>query len=635
MPQIPQETIEQVLAATNIVDLIGSYIPVKRAGTGFKALCPFHNEKTPSFNITESTQRFHCFGCGKGGDAIAFVREYENLPFIDAVKKLGARAGIPIIEQDSDPRADQARRLRGRLLDLHREATDYMHSLLLRSPAADHARSYLKSRGFGKEMAVRWKIGWMPDQQQPFLDWARKKKFSGRDLVDSGLAAQRDPQRPEAGLYLRFRDRLMFPVCNEIGDVIAFSGRQLREDPRSGKYVNSPETALFRKSNVLFALDRAKKPVLKEKSVLMVEGQLDVIACHESGVEHAIATLGTALTTQHARLLRRYTKSVLLCYDGDNAGFTATQKAFRELITEGLSVHVVELPKGDDPDSFIKAHGADAFRGLLTNAREFFDFMIDRAASTGALADASARAALGNECSALLAAMSDHVGRDAQINHVATRLQVGTSGLREAVARSSRQQQQQQSRRADAAPGPTSEVVAPTALDRTVAYLCHLALRSPAAQHFLAEQFEAIHEAGEFLEGVPLLEAILGARPDPEKPAAVNAFLASLPDGDRLALTADTTFTGDPPADPLEATGATLSHLAAKALMRRDARVKAALAEPGLQAPRMIALLEEAKEIESLLKGIGQRFVFDDELPPSTRRPQPFDKGGFKRQRNP
>lgn len=631
MAQIPHDTIKQVLAATDIVELISSYIEVKRAGSAFKALCPFHHEKSPSFNITPARQTFHCFGCGKGGDAIAFVREHENLPFSDAVRKLAGRAGITIVEEQSTPEADQARRVRGRLLDVHREAAEFMHTLLMRSPDAQHARDYLKSRGFGAEMAKRWTVGWMPENQEVFLTWARTKKFTGRELVNAGLAAQRDENNPRSGLYVRFRDRLMFSIRNEIGDVIGFSGRQLREDKRSGKYVNSPETALFRKSNILFALDRAKKPILKEKCALICEGQIDVIACHEAGLEHAIAGQGTAFTNQHARLLRRYTKAVILCYDGDSAGFEATEKAFRELAIEGISVRVVELVGGADPDSFLKEHGAEAFREQLNNARDFFDFKLDRATRDGRLSTANGRATVANECAGLLALMTDHITRDSQINHVTTRLQTGASGLREAVAKASKQTRLSVTNKGQE---PPTDVIVPTALDSTVAYLCGLALASPQAQNLLAEQFECIHEAGEYLEGVSLLEVILGVRPDPSDAAAINTFLSSLPEADRVSLSNivggiynDLDFT-------IEVQNS-LSWLSAKCLLKRDARNKAAQRDPDIKPERLFELLRESKEIFKLISGIDQRFITEDELAPSTRRPPEQRKGPFRRERKP
>ena len=505
--------------------------------------------------------------------------------------------------------------------ELHREATAFFHERLLKDPAAQHARDYLKGRGFGRDMAANWSVGWMPEQPKVFLDWARDKKYSGRELVAAGLAALRNEDDARSGLYVRFRDRLMFPIRNEMGDVIGFSGRQLRADPNSGKYINSPETLIFRKSNVLFALDRAKKPILREKAALLCEGQIDAISCHELGIDHAIAPLGTAFTQQHAHLLRRYTTSVLLCYDADKAGITASERAFRELAAEGLSVSVVEMPDGDDPDTYLKTHGAEAFRGLLDKAREFFDFKLGRAKINGAFQSAAERRTLAGECVGLLAAMSDVVARDHQINVVATHLQTSVAALRGAIAKALQKPQREPSAARQAGQDDAPAAV-PTPLHRIVAYLCHLALTSAPAQHFLAEQFETLHEANPWLEGIPLLESILTAAPDPASHAAVNVFLGDLPAADRLALGNDAALLEGMPTEGMQAAEHTLAMLSATVLQRRDARVKADLKQPGLSRERLVGLLEEAKEISGLLRGIGQRSEFDDELPASTFKPK-------------
>lgn len=630
MSQISQESIEKVLAATNIVDLIGSYLPLKKAGTLFKANCPFHHEKTPSFTVNPVRQSFKCFGCGKGGSAIGFVMEYENLPFPEAVRKLAARAGLVIEEEVFDPQVDKARKSRGRLLDLHREAAAFFHECLINDPEAQPARDYLKSRGFGREMAERWTVGWMPDKPERFLEWARARKYTGRELVDSGITSLRDAERPGSGLFVRFRGRLMFSIRNELGEVIAFSGRQLRDDPNSGKYINSPETAIFKKSKVLFALDRAKRPILKEKSAVLCEGQIDVIVCHEQGVEHALAPLGTAFTQQHARLLRRYTQSVLLCYDADKAGIAASERAFRELVTEGMAVRVVELPEGDDPDTFIKAHGVEAFRGLLDRASEFFDFKLGRARVAGRMETAADKRALAGECVALLAAMTDEVARDHQIQVVAVHLQLAVTALREAVAKALRKPKPASYEEPGQMESQAVEVL-PTPLHRLVGFLCHLALSSAPAQYFLAEQFECLHEANPWLEGIPLLERILVVGPDSTSPAAVNRFIASLPEADQLALNSAEIHDSDGmPGDGQQAAEHALAVLSGIVLQRRDARVKADLKQPGLPMARINELLEEVKEISSLLRGIGQRSEFDDELPPSTFREKPKPRWGRK-----
>jgi len=616
---IPKESIEQVLRATDIVDLVQSYVPLKRAGAQFRANCPFHNEKSPSFYVNPARQSFKCFGCGKGGDAITFVRDYENLPFADAVKRLAQKAGIMVREEESDPMADQARRSKGRLLDLHREAAEFFHTLLLKAPEAAHAREYLKQRGYGAAMAKSWQVGWMPENGNVFLEWARSKKYSGRELDKSGICYLRDAENPRSGLRVRFRDRLMFPVRNEIGDVIAFSGRQLRADPNSGKYVNSPETAVFIKSRVLFALDRAKKPILREKAALLCEGQLDVIACHEAGVDHAIAPLGTSFTEEHARLLKRYTGHVVACFDGDKAGILASERLFRIIAPQGLSMRVACLPEGDDPDTYIKAHGVDAFRAMLAEAKEFFDFKLENARAGGLLDQPATRNAVVKECAEILAGMSEMAARENAINSVVAHLQMSSQALRDEVLRIRKRPQ-----RAAGSPAPAVNEgeVEPTPMNRIVAYLCQLALTSATAQHFLAEQFETLHEAAAWLEGVPLLESILAAAPDCSSPAAVNAYLGTLGEADRMALLAETDLAATTEEDGLRAAEHSLALLSGIVLQRRDAAIKSALKEPGISNERMFELLEQAKEIAHLLRGMDQRCEFDDELPKSTFKPK-------------
>lgn len=637
MAQLSRETVEQVLAATDIVDLVGSYLPVKRAGTRFVALCPFHNEKSPSFSIDPARQFFHCFGCKKSGDAITFVRDYENLTFVDSVKKLAGRVGITVTEEALDPREEADRKRRGRLLDLHREVSRFFHSLLLRSPDAEHAREYLKSRGFGKEMAQRWEVGWAPASAKTFLDWAREKGLRGRDLVDSGLALQRDGGR---GLYLRFRDRLMFPIRNDYGDVIAFSGRQLREDPRSGKYINSPETALFKKSRVLFALDRARKAVLREKSVLICEGQIDAIACHEQGIEHAIAPLGTAFTPEHARTLKRYARSALICFDADGAGFAAAERSFRELVGEGIAVRAVRMPAGEDPDSFMNRHGADAFRALLDESPNFFDFLIDQAKQDRQLDDPEQKSALARSCASLLAVMPDPVTRDPMISHVAARLQIGAPELRDAVVRAGRAEHRRAGRRHERRRSDDSEErpasPEPAALEPTIGYLCSLALRSAAARQWLAEQLETLAEISPHIDGVPILHDLLAADPDPDSPAALNAWLAELAEPRRLALQQDASFNLDLPETPLTAAAEALAAVSALALEKQDAAIKAELAEPGIGIERQVELLGRAKEIADLLGSLTNRALTLDRFAPNpqrTRAPNRFDGRNFPKQR--
>lgn len=633
MPQISRETVEQILTATDIVDLIGSYIPVRRAGTRFQALCPFHHEKTPSFSIDPVRQFFHCFGCKKSGDAISFVREYEGLPFGDAVRKLGERAGIAVQEQELDPKEEADRRRRGQLLDLHRKLTAYYHELLLTAPEAQRARDYLKGRGFTRETAEKWKIGWAPPKEM-FIAWAKEQGLRGRDLADAGILKKTE----RGSSYFYFRNRLMFPISNDYGDVIGFSGRQLEENPREGKYVNTPETRLFKKSNVLFGLDKARKGILDEKAVLICEGQIDAIACQERGIMNAIAPLGTAFPEQHARTLRRYSKTAILCYDSDTAGNKAVESVFKVLAADGIAVKVVAMPQGEDPDSFIKANGVDAFRELMAKAGTFFDFKLGLAAASSNLADPLEKARFIEECAEHLSIIREDVSRETLIQHLATRLRTGAPELQAAVIRARKAAKNPRRRTFDDPKEERPKVVQPTPLDRRIGTLCSLALGSAAVQEWLGEQFETIHELTAHLDGVAILQAVLTGRPDPESPASVNTFLADLPEEQQLALRAEPSFSDPLPEDPVVTAEQTLSDASALALEKQDAEIKARLGAPDLPMDEQLALLQRAKEIADLLSGLPGRAVRDDRFAPNSRRQprrDPRDFNDFRRERKP
>ncbi|MBT8036328.1 MAG: DNA primase [Verrucomicrobiae bacterium] len=610
MGRIPDETIEQVLAATDIVDLVGSYLPLKRSGSNFKANCPFHNEKTPSFMVNPARQSYHCFGCGEGGSAIGFVMAYENLPFPDAVKKLASRSGVLIQEEAYDPEADRRRKSRSRLIEVHNAAARFMHEQLLTSPDAQHARDYLKSRGYGKEMAERWTVGWMPDNPDVFLNWAREKKFTGRELVNCDLAGQKDEHRASAGLYVRFRGRLMFPIHNDYGDIIAFSGRQLRHDPNTGKYINSRETPLFKKSKVFFALDKARRNMTKDKFALLCEGQIDVIACHESGISSAIATLGTACTPDHARLLKRYTNDVIICFDADAAGFKAADKAFTILSPEGMHIRMVAMPEGQDPDSLIKRDGAEAFRKLVTEAREYFTVKIEHEVATRDLSSIRERATLANELAALVAYVGDKMTKEALINQISTRLGIGAEELRGEVVTAEKQQArsklyENRQQRKDNTSDATPRVATP--VNGSVAYLCRLALTSQQAQEWLGEQLESLTDPLDSLAGGSILRHILSQLPDPNNTAAIQTYITSLEPDDQLALR--NTLVGETPENPVRAAEETTAMLVSTHFQNKEASIRARLREPNLGPEEMVALMNQATELQDILKNLQQRFI--------------------------
>ncbi|MCH2062083.1 MAG: DNA primase [Roseibacillus sp.] len=593
MPRIPDEIVQQVLGATDIVDLIASYgLDLKRAGADFKTHCPFHNEKTPSFNVSPGRQSYRCFGCGEGGNAVGFVMAYENLPFPEALRKLASRASITIEEAEYDPQEDRRRRRLSRLKLLHNQAARFMHTLLLEDPAAEHARQYLKSRGYNREMAARWTVGWMPQKTNLFLDWAREAGFTGKELIRSGMTKLKDENNPRAGLWVRFGDRLMFPIHNERDDVIAFSGRKLREEQGGGKYINSPETPIFKKANVFFGLHKAIRH-MRDYAVLC-EGQLDVIACHEAGVENAVATQGTACTSEHARLLNRYTNThkVVICYDSDPAGHDAAAKAFLELAAYGMDVRVANMPAGEDPDSLIKSAGSDAFRALLEESAEFFDYRLRYLAEENNLEDPGTKARVARELAPLLNALSDKNAQEASINFVATRLGLGPDGIRQTVVDAARRPTRHRERKEEVS------VVASTPVDRELGILAALALQSHEVLDFLCDQTEQLLLGTEGREGEALLRSILTARPDVPEPAAVNTFLQKQTREDQATLL---TVLEDPtPADPLTAATEILGKLAEQGILRQLEALGARLKSPGLTDGEAEDAIQQITELQRM-----------------------------------
>ena len=370
MPVIPQATIEQIRNASDIVEIIGSFVPLKRAGTNFLGLCPFHKEKTPSFNVNPSKQIFHCFGCHKGGDVFTFIREFENLNFLESVQRLAERAQIPI-DFEMTPGQREEGSLKQKLRTLHEQVAKHWEMILANDANAQIARDYLARRGVSEEAVKRFRMGYAHDRWDNILNWAKSKKHDPNLLEKGGLVIAGDK-----GHYDRFRGRLIFPICDEQGRVVGFSGRVLSAEQKGGKYINSPETPIFSKSRIIYGLDKAKRPILDSKSTVVCEGQLDTIACHLAGIENSVAPQGTALTADHARILKRYAEEVILCFDSDTAGQQAALRSLDDLLASGLAIRVAVIPKPHDPDSFIRENGVEAFRHVIDEAPGFFDFLI-------------------------------------------------------------------------------------------------------------------------------------------------------------------------------------------------------------------------------------------------------------------
>ena len=514
---IPSETIEQIAAANDIVEVIGTYFPLKRAGANFKALCPFHQEKTPSFHVSPQRQTFHCFGCGVGGSVFRFVMEYEHVDFPSAVRKLAARVGIPILEERGGPDEDRQHEARRTLLKLHSEAAEWFHDNLLKKEFADAARAYLKKRGIDRQVAKDWQLGFAPDTWDAFSKWALDRGYSRAQLLQSGLVKPRDEERPGSDVYDRFRGRVMFPIGNDVGEVIAFSGRLLESDPQGAKYVNSPETPLFQKGRVLFGLHKTKRALIDANSAIVCEGQLDLITLFEAGIKNVVAPQGTAFTEHQARILKRFVNEVVLCFDSDQAGQKAAAHSLDALLQNDLIVRVAEIPPGDDPDSLIRKKGKEDFEKRVAGAREFFDYWIDREVEDVDLRSLSAKMQLARKLADTLAHVRDPLMRGQVLNKMSARLGVPASEFEKLVPR------QTPPRSSGPASRPRQTAVVPR---HDIAMLCLLALRDEGARAFLLEQ--NWREVLEKISGTELLLRILETDVRPDDPASLNSLMAQL-----------------------------------------------------------------------------------------------------------
>jgi DNA primase len=524
MGTIPSETIEQIAAANDIVEVIGSYFPLKRAGANFKALCPFHQEKTPSFTVSPQRQTFHCFGCGVGGSVFRFVMDYEHIDFPSAVRKLASRVGIPVIEERG-PIGTEDRHIEARhiLLQVHGEAAAWFHENLIKREFAEPARKYLRGRGITAEIAKRWQLGYAPEEWDAFGSWARGRGYNARDLIASGLVKTRDDadERPGHTSYDRFRGRIMFPIRNDVGEVIAFSGRVLKSETQSAKYLNSPETSLFRKGSVLFGLDKTKRALIEVNCAIVCEGQLDLISLFEAGITNVVAPQGTAFTESQARLLKRFVNEVVLCFDEDAAGKKAAERSLDALLQNDLIVRVAEMPAGEDPDSLVRREGKEEFEKRVAAACDFFDYWIKREVATTDLNSLGAKMQLARKMAETISRVRDPLLRGEVVSKTSARLGVSNTDFETLLPKQRREQvPASEPARFQASPSPRHDV----------AMLCLLALRDETARGFLRGQ-----NWREILEQVPdaeILVRVLESDLRPTDAASLNTFMATLSPAD-------------------------------------------------------------------------------------------------------
>lgn len=428
MPRYKQSSINEVARRTNLAELVSSYVQLKRNGTSHVGLCPFHKEKTPSFHVDDDKQLFYCFGCGAGGNVFDFVMRAENLDFVDALQFLAQRSGVTLEEEQNYNRAqsDEQAERRKRILEMNRLAARHFYDNLS-TPAGEAAKAYMKQRGLTRQTAIKFGIGFAPNEWSDLLDYMKEQGYTADEMILAGLAKKNEKGR----VYDVFRNRLMFPIIDIRGNLIGFSGRALDAD-NPAKYLNSPETPVFFKSRNLFSMNFAKQTAAKE-GVILVEGQMDVISLYQSGFTNAVAGLGTALTDEQARLLKRYASHVYVCYDSDEAGQKAAQKAIKILSEADNTVKVVSFTGAKDPDEFIQKKGTESFRKLLGSANESVEYQLLRLRQQYDIYDLSQKILFLEAASKILADIESEMSREAYIKRVSVETDISVESIKTEV----------------------------------------------------------------------------------------------------------------------------------------------------------------------------------------------------------
>ena len=430
---IPEETVREVRERIGILDVVSDYVSLKKSGANYLGLCPFHGEKTPSFNVNPSRGIFHCFGCGLGGNAFSFVMRMEGLTFPEAVKFLARRAGVEIVERPLSHGEQQRRDERETLYHIMELAVEYYRSLLLSGKDADVARQYLERRGVDLTAADAQRIGYASERWDGLCRHLERRGIALGQAEKLGLVRRRE----NGGHYDLFRNRLLFTIADIHGRPIAFGGRVL--DDSLPKYINSPESPIYRKSEVLFGLDLAKQAIREKGAVIVVEGYFDQLSLSQAGVREVVATCGTALTPDHLRLLQRYAARLYTLFDADGAGQKATVRAMDLVLAEAFPAAVVELPAGDDPDSFVKREGPEAFAGRVAQARPIFEFYLRFLLDRGETGTVEGKRLILAEVIPRLRLIGDRIQRRLYVTEVARLLGIEESELRNEVGLAGRQ----------------------------------------------------------------------------------------------------------------------------------------------------------------------------------------------------
>lgn len=586
----PDGTLDQIRAASDIVDVIGSCLPLKRAGANFVALCPFHKEKSPSFNVNPQRQIFHCFGCHKGGDVFTFIKEYENISFPEAVRRLAERARIPL-ESEKNPTQERSRFLKESLLQIHEQITRRWQAALANDAAGQVARDYLSRRGVSLDAVQLFRLGYAPEAWDDTVNWAKSKSLELPLVEQAGLILRKEASDH---YYDRFRGRLIFPISDEQGRVIGFSGRILTGDEKAAKYVNSPETPIFTKGRVFFGLDKSKRAILDAARAIICEGQLDLIACYMAGVQNVVAPQGTALTADHARILKRYTDEVVLCFDSDTAGRNAAVRSLDDLLASGLAIRVATIPAPHDPDSFIKEHGGDSFRQLIERADGFFDFYLGHLCATHDPAQDKGRLLIVRSMAEALRKTGSAVLTDTYAQKTAHRLGVAPEAVR------SEFKSGHSSRRADSRPDEPDDPVEPTSRPSVPEFwLLKLLLADDSLLDWAASRLDLNWVRHSAVRGI--LAVRLAANSDGSRPSVARLLGESADPATQSLITEAVSEQREIPNRPLQLEDIT-KRLRDQFIDRQLAALSQQVTQPGLSDEARLACFQKQQDLRLLKK---------------------------------
>jgi DNA primase len=578
-----RQIVSEVLAANDIVDVIGQHVTLKEAGGGrFTGLCPFHQEKTPSFSVNRDQQFFHCFGCGKGGDVVSFLREFEGLSFVEALRDLAERGGVRLPQQREYNDREEAER--DALMRVGKAAARYFENQLNDGLKGSGARQYLKGRALKPETVKRFRLGFAPPSWDDLPNALRSEGFSVSLLEKSGLV--RESRRGTH--YAFFRNRLMVPIGDTAGHVVAFGGRDLSGEAETPKYINTPENVIYRKGKMLYGLHEARDAIRKQGQVLLVEGYFDLMRCFDTGIENVVAPCGTALTADQAKLLARYAKEAVVLFDGDSAGVRAALRSVGVLTAAGLSVRAVLLPEGQDPDDFVRAEGPDALRGAVADAEDFVSFYV--AMNTERLRSIEGRTDVARELFTILLGLDDALRRDEYLAETARALQLDPWNVRREFNRLVREQED----------GPATEAEGPPEVKTNhddVEFVAAL-LADPALRTALQQQ----------LGSLPLKPGALATVLNALRTDAPAETASQFEDDAARALFGAAANSEPPSADRAGALVAKrLTRLRRDALVAEADRLQEALreAERASDSERVMALLSKRMGIKREIESLG------------------------------